>query len=596
MPWPLDWFKALRGESTAAAQPGPTEQRASHEWDALPPIQTTAGSMETTADSLGFVRQLPGRTGPEPALQPLGHLRSLEAPRGLADLALGAVQTYAGQEGMTLKRRPASVQALRWPGEGDVAQPPSAAEEPRLDETLAQEPVAAPDPTAELPPLAAPRPVVAVPLPAPITANRLTQAPLDLAPPSPPLPASPSPPAVRAGAAAPGPGFTALRTPAAEKDSRINLGQARRLGLGPPLPFPPSVQRSNADREGQSPEGQSNELDRLRDRSEPIGKGAAATTGASDPPPAPVPSGAPPAHPILRIQRREAAGSAASNDAAGPPPIADSPAFSDSPALANPPPAGSDSTVAFGLSPREPGLRFTTAGATRLAAVQPLRESAPGRSDRSGSGQAGGILALTAQRTPAAAQPALVSVQRGADRLRNGSPQAGGTHSPGESHPASAARPDLPLAPFAPSTTADSPFEFETQREHSHLRPAVQRATAAALHRPVAEFFPLAGSSTVQPRFDVPAVQRAGPAAAPGAVPSGDATPAAGSAPGAGGAPGGDAGPPGGGGAAIAAPVPGQSEKELDELARKLYDRIRYHLRSELLIDRERAGVLTDLR
>jgi hypothetical protein len=42
--------------------------------------------------------------------------------------------------------------------------------------------------------------------------------------------------------------------------------------------------------------------------------------------------------------------------------------------------------------------------------------------------------------------------------------------------------------------------------------------------------------------------------------------------------------------------VPGQSEKELDELARKLYDRIRYHLRSELLIDRERAGVLTDLR
>jgi hypothetical protein len=38
------------------------------------------------------------------------------------------------------------------------------------------------------------------------------------------------------------------------------------------------------------------------------------------------------------------------------------------------------------------------------------------------------------------------------------------------------------------------------------------------------------------------------------------------------------------------------SDKELDDLARKLYGRIRVHLRSDLLVERERAGMLIDLR
>jgi hypothetical protein len=37
-------------------------------------------------------------------------------------------------------------------------------------------------------------------------------------------------------------------------------------------------------------------------------------------------------------------------------------------------------------------------------------------------------------------------------------------------------------------------------------------------------------------------------------------------------------------------------ETDMDELARKLYDRIRSRLKTELLVDRERAGFLTDLR
>jgi hypothetical protein len=44
------------------------------------------------------------------------------------------------------------------------------------------------------------------------------------------------------------------------------------------------------------------------------------------------------------------------------------------------------------------------------------------------------------------------------------------------------------------------------------------------------------------------------------------------------------------------AAVSGGSEKDLDDLARRLYERIRLRLKRELLVDRERAGSLTDLR
>jgi hypothetical protein len=43
-------------------------------------------------------------------------------------------------------------------------------------------------------------------------------------------------------------------------------------------------------------------------------------------------------------------------------------------------------------------------------------------------------------------------------------------------------------------------------------------------------------------------------------------------------------------------PAAAASEGELDDLAHRLYDRFRSRLRLELLIDRERAGLITDLR
>jgi hypothetical protein len=51
--------------------------------------------------------------------------------------------------------------------------------------------------------------------------------------------------------------------------------------------------------------------------------------------------------------------------------------------------------------------------------------------------------------------------------------------------------------------------------------------------------------------------------------------------------------------AAETGPAPGaaaQSPQALDELAGRIYDRIRSRLRDELLVDRERAGLVTDVR
>jgi hypothetical protein len=59
-----------------------------------------------------------------------------------------------------------------------------------------------------------------------------------------------------------------------------------------------------------------------------------------------------------------------------------------------------------------------------------------------------------------------------------------------------------------------------------------------------------------------------------------------------------DAGAPSGAadGGAAAGPAGAHSDRELDDLAHQLYDRLRSRLRMELLIDRERAGLITDLR
>jgi hypothetical protein len=560
LPWPFDWFKALRSESTETTQPGAPQQRASREWDALPPIQTTTGGLETTADSLGFVRQLPGRTGPEPALQPLGHRRSLEAPRGLADLALGTVQTYAGREGMVLKRRPAPVQPLRWPEGGEAGEPSSPPEEQRLGEVLEPEAASALGATTELPPPAPPRPVVAVSLPAPVTASRLTRAPLDLAPPSPSPKGLAEPKPALEIARSPEPGPAPTQAPLADKASRLNLGQARRLGLGPPLSLPPSVQRSTTDPEEASAGPAATERPMPTVSSEPVDKASAASSDEVTTTSSANPRAERHVAPILRVQRRPVAGSAGS-DLAGSPAAADFPAAADLPASTESR-AVADFPAVSGASP-----------------AQPMRQPAPSRAVSAAAAQAARILPPTAQRIPAANQQALVSVQRRAVQPLDLGPSGNAeTHGPFESPGASTSRLDLPLAHLAPGTPADAAreFEFGTHRPDSYWPPAVQRAPGGVVQRDLIEFHSPLAASMNQAGFKTE-VQRAEEAPTPGMAP-------------------GLASSPGGGDVPLAAPVPGQSEAELDDLALRLYDRFRSHLRSELLIDRERAGLLTDLR
>jgi hypothetical protein len=43
------------------------------------------------------------------------------------------------------------------------------------------------------------------------------------------------------------------------------------------------------------------------------------------------------------------------------------------------------------------------------------------------------------------------------------------------------------------------------------------------------------------------------------------------------------------------AATPGGDDAQLEELAQRIYHHIRWRLRSELLLDRERAGLMTDL-
>jgi len=115
------------------------------------------------------------------------------------------------------------------------------------------------------------------------------------------------------------------------------------------------------------------------------------------------------------------------------------------------------------------------------------------------------------------------------------------------------------------------------------LAPAVQRAPSTAQDFVAFSAFapPLAHHTAhpVQSVIDAPVQRELAAAESPAAVEA--SAPVAAAAPGA--------------GAGVAA-SPAQSDHELDELARKLHDRISLHLRRDLLIQRERAGLVTDLR
>jgi hypothetical protein len=115
-------------------------------------------------------------------------------------------------------------------------------------------------------------------------------------------------------------------------------------------------------------------------------------------------------------------------------------------------------------------------------------------------------------------------------------------------------------------------------------------ATARALVAAVAGA-PLPGPGTRSAADGIPAVRASEPPAAE-AAPAAAAAPEDASMTASAGAPS-QAGASASSGAA-ASPAGAASPKELDELARRLYDPLATRLRSELLLDRERRGLRTD--
>ncbi|HEY4867158.1 MAG TPA: hypothetical protein VIK45_16785 [Candidatus Dormibacteraeota bacterium] len=295
----MSWLSGLlnrrRRPSGAPASAAPA-RASGHDWAALPPIQRTAADLELTAPALEFARELPGPHGQRLMLQPLGHARTPEAPQGLvAGLASAVpVQRYSGRE--TFVFRPVQ-RTPRWHGgEADADSWPDAYQEaPELPAAAYPGPLdgASVDPVADmptdaqgaplaegLPPVQAPREVPAVAPqrhPQPLTASRLVEAP---SPPPALLLAAAGPPGqlafeaerktatameataegAPALAVAPVPAMPApvVQTSSSYASSptsplRLNLGQSRRRGLGPPLASAPTAVQLTASEPASAP-------------------------------------------------------------------------------------------------------------------------------------------------------------------------------------------------------------------------------------------------------------------------------------------------------------------------------------------------------
>jgi Domain of unknown function (DUF4157) len=205
------WPFSRRGNETAAPAravepardaPQPVQRKA--EWATLPPIQRAAAApIELTAESGLFVEHLATHDVFEPALQPLGHNVTLEAPAGIATGIARPVEHRS--DGPQLQHRlhpvpsaPAAARSNPFAGSLPSVAPQSVAR--------AEAPAAASSPTA----MTAPSAPETTSTPAPV--QRAPEAPVQRAPEAPvvsstpPAPAADPPPLVlRTPASAPAP-------------------------------------------------------------------------------------------------------------------------------------------------------------------------------------------------------------------------------------------------------------------------------------------------------------------------------------------------------------------------------------------------------
>lgn len=536
--WP---FGGRRDKPGAVATDAHDSVEHDRTWDDLPAIELASGKVELTAQSLDFSRKLAGSLPPELSLKPLVHERSVEVPHGLAELAVRTVRSYAGGEELRLHPRtrtnspsPPWLRALR----------------ARLSKTTTagEMHAAGTAPEAEASPTQHPAP---------------EESGTDDTPPATPAPGYTLPPA-------PSPRPVPARALAAPEVR----AQPPPTALGMPLTRAPDVHSVPAPAQA-APTGASTR------RSVEIAPAAASTSAKSAPPPptssAPDVSGrleppegrpaGPLASPIVRVRRRNVS----------PQPVSEAPAMAVLQELPLQPPA----------SPVGESLPDATAGerATAFAAGAP-ESSTPVSAPLSSSAPVLAVPRLSAGGARALAAP--LSVQRSS--ATEGTAGAGVPSSiRAAAFPAepslSAAEDSLPLAPA--TTRGNSPFTRVTEKAASPpplpLRPspiASLAVQALPLHglAPVPVSAPASPTAAAASAFEIsPPVpinaQRAEEGVAPALAPASSLTEAA-----------------------AVGVAGGHPDRELDELSGRIYDRIRTRLRTELLIDRERAGLVTDLR
>jgi hypothetical protein len=621
--WPFQRKAEAPASSGLRPAPAPVIRR---DWTGLPPIQRLIGEHPLTAPSDRFSDDLATRHDPSVSTEPMGHQVSAEAPAGIV-LALARPTTR--DDGPAMISRPrvqrrvqsAITESGEW--DGDEAASPATRPAPlpagRPAAAVRELPVVTPAPVAQrlttFSPEVEPMPVESAP-----RRSRIEQ-PVD-------LPATSRTDLSEAPMAAP---------------PRLTLGQARRLGLGAPIsrvagravqraisqatevPLAPSSvpqpSVANEDTEPARADGTPASPEEARTIA-PLDLPLAPRESTRIPQPEPGPQDARAISADATVQR-------AIDVSAEPPTDRATQTFIDAatPGRTEIPVAPVSALPLVQRAPTLPsaarggGARISPRGELQASPAGVEGElsapSLPGGKEilrtptllypASGGGELRGELAplvnvrplrpTTLQRSTEPAPVDPYPAERFADQTSTRddeivlpSPRGASPNAPTRSLASPELTPVAAQQRFGSvlqshGLTAGRRLQLQAQSEPSHSRAAalplapVQRATsevAPELSEPVGE-----STSEIVQRglLDSPSSEVSGLSSwAPSPAEAGSAVSTAGSA--------------------IGSLFGGHkaSETDMDELAGKLYDKIRTRLKSELLVDRERAGFLTDLR
>ena len=605
MRWPFG-HRSTSPDRTASPPPGLAAAARPHDaWRQLPAVQRVVGRPPLVAPAAPFAERLATRRAPELALEPLGHeVSPLATPGRLIGVARPAAAAIAGPVELPVElplqriaRAAATATEAGWSSFDAPSADPDVRAEGTVPGTVRFERLAPGNPilTSSAEAGVPPAPAGRLDLRAGgAAAERLAATPLTAAP----LPVAPAGPAIQrleapapVGAAAAATAVQPASTPAPAPARRPTLGEARRLGLGAPLRpgTTPAVQRSV----------------------EPAGGAAAFLAG-----------GLPVAPPASITGIRPAGGAAGEPATAGPGPNEDPDGAPDRTELPVVRPIAIQRMVAgdvpFGV--RDAGAQpadepaglpvAPLAGRAALLGVAPDRLN-PLEAQIAGAGTPAGSPVTSTGDTPPAmppiSGPGEWTAPVGGGPIRVSSPGsllapvqrtawvAGGRPASGRSEPGVLAGVSVGPLGRAEAGPAWSPASGPADRPGRPTDPgqAVQRSSSARLVEPAGLALvpaPAGRPTAIEASRPAPApvvtIQREPDPPSPAAAPAGGSTAVADAA----------AATASVAGLSGAGASPADRDRELDDLARRLYGRIRARLSAELLADRERAGSITDLR